>query len=234
MSFILDALKKSDMQARQGELPSIHSSHSKSNGYQHRRGWQYALFSGAVAGLVLAASFLLLPDRTNVQPQTPAAIQPESDKTPALQNQPSNAVSEPAPGTAPMVKTSPHMTENSEIRPSENQAASSVQPPPQTEEPAALALPDFAPQGNLPPPLKSKLPLNLQQAMPPIDISGHIFDERPAARMVFINGHIQREGDTISPRLRLVVITPSGVEMSFHNTLFRIDLFANRVPRGNN
>ncbi|OIO71182.1 MAG: hypothetical protein COW19_04945 [Zetaproteobacteria bacterium CG12_big_fil_rev_8_21_14_0_65_55_1124] len=261
MSFILDALKKSDMQARQAELPSIHSSHAASNRQQHRPGWQYALFGGAVAGLVLAATFLLLPGKTNDQLQSSAVTQPEpvaapvlpataeNTTAPALHNPASNAVSEPTPATAPVVADSAPLTASSEILPSEIPAQASpkanIQPAglqgnqqpapstPQAEAPAALALPDFAPQKKAPPPLKNKLPLNVQQAIPSIEISGHIFDERPAARMVFINGHIQREGDTISPGLRLVAITPSGVEMSFRDTPFRIDLFANRVRSGN-
>ena len=79
------------------------------------------------------------------------------------------------------------------------------------------------------PPLRSKLSLEIQQALPAIDISGHIYDDRPAARMVFINGHIQHEGDMISPGLKLLAITPAGVELSFRDTRFRIDLFAKQA-----
>jgi general secretion pathway protein B len=261
MSFILDALKKSDMQARQGELPTIHSSHAASNRQQHRPGWQYALLGGTAAGLVIAAIFLTLPDKTNDQLQTSTITQPEpiappampatdsNAPPPAMQKPASSTISEPASASASIAEDSVPIAEDTQTMASETQVESTPQPtshpvtpkgdrsPPlpnrQEVKPATLALPDFKPQNKTPPPLKGKLPIELQQALPPIDISGHIFAEQPAARMVFINGHIQHEGDSISPGLRLVAITPSGVEMSFRDTPFRIDLFANRVRNKN-
>ncbi|MDQ6965698.1 MAG: general secretion pathway protein GspB, partial [Mariprofundaceae bacterium] len=77
------------------------------------------------------------------------------------------------------------------------------------------------------------LPVAVQESLPAIDVSGHIYDARPVARMVFINGNIHREGDMIAGNLQLLGITPNGVELSFRNTPFRMELFAMPKQGGN-
>jgi len=88
-------------------------------------------------------------------------------------------------------------------------------------------MPDVHPTPSIPP-LLGKLPVSVQQSLPKIDIAGHIYDDRPSVRMVFINGQIRREGDSIAPNLRLMAITPDGVQFSYRDTPFRIELFGNR------
>jgi len=253
MSYILDALKKSEMQARQGELPSIHSSHTGS-AQSHRPGWLYALSGGAAAAVLFTAAYLLLPgaDETTApvvaqsptptstaaaqtaqavaarpiasSPSTPAAIQPV-----ALQPMTSQPASPPANEPVQTVAMQPTNTQPVYQQPT-------AEPSTQAPAPEAIPMPDIRPQTEAAAPsipLLSQLPVAVQESLPPIDVSGHIYDARPAARMVFINGNIHREGDMLAANLQLLGITPNGVELSFRNTAFRIELFAMPEQSGN-
>jgi len=247
MSFILDALKKSDLQARQGELPSIHSSHAADPFHVGRPRWQYALFGCAASFLVLGSAYVLIPKGTDGQP--PASVPVSTPSVPATrpdmqvtsQAAMSEAIVSQAPPPEHTVETTPAeyvtppavntSTRVSAMPPIEQESATPAQTP--ETPPMAVHLPEpntGASHGepNNTPPLRNRLPVSVQQSLPPIEVSGHIYDEQTRARMVFINGHIQHEGDTISPGLSLLAITQDGVELSFRGTPFRISLFRNR------
>jgi len=70
-----------------------------------------------------------------------------------------------------------------------------------------------------------ELPLSVQQSLPPINIEGHIYDDNPAARMVIINGAIRREKQRIDQNLRLEEITPNGVILSHRGHVFHMGVF---------
>jgi len=275
MSYILDALKKSEMQARQGESPSIHSSHAGPV-QSHRPGWLYALSGGAAAAVLFAAAYLLLPHAGDVpaptvaqllspavsapaqanrpaEPQSSAPLTPINPQTvPVMQVPSTQAIPETHPATTPAtlpaseplqtaaaqpVNSQPVAAETTSAQPASTQpvraqqTSESVTPSPAPE---AIPLPDIQIQAAAPSiPLLSQLPVAVQESLPPIDVSGHIYDARPAARMVFINGNIHREGDMIAANLQLLGITPNGVELSFRNTSFRIELFAMPEPNVN-
>jgi len=71
----------------------------------------------------------------------------------------------------------------------------------------------------------SELPVSVQQSLPPINIEGHIYDDNPAARMVIINGAIRREKQRIDQNLKLEEITPNGVILSYQGHVFHMGVF---------
>jgi len=244
MSYILDALKKSEMQARQGELPSIHSSHA-GPAQAHRPGWLYALSGGAAAAVLFTAAYFLLPGKAEapspVSAQAPAAA--SYSPTASVPAQTTLAIGAQATAsdttvTAPPVASEPATHPISEPVQAETTQAPgtrlTAEPPAQAPTPEAIPMPDIRPQAAEPSiPLLSQLPVSVQESLPPINVSGHIYDVRPAARMVFINGNIHREGDMLAANLQLLGITPNGVELSFRDTAFRIELFAMPEQSGN-
>lgn len=74
-------------------------------------------------------------------------------------------------------------------------------------------------------PLLEDLPLTAQAAIPEMKFSGHVYSPTPVLRMIMINTSIVREGDMITPEVRLQEITENGLLMTFKTTIFRIDLF---------
>ncbi len=71
----------------------------------------------------------------------------------------------------------------------------------------------------------SELPVSVQQSIPPINIEGHIYDDNPAGRMVIINGVIRREKQPIGQNMRLEEITPNGVILSYQGHIFHMGVF---------
>ncbi len=248
MSYILDALKKSDTQAQTGKLPSIHS-HAEPAQLIQRPAWQAMLVGGLITALLVIAAIQFFPSLQTETLETP--VIPAIPKTVSDAVQTISATAPPPvrpASTPPAVKLpDPHVKSMPETQtipstapvpaPVLSALSAPAPPKPVLSKPATLPEPNAleitatiaSPQSTETsvrqiPVLRSELPVTIQQSLPPIQISGHIFDKNPAARMVFINGHIYHQGDNISPQLKLVAITPSGVEMNFRGSSFRVDI----------
>lgn len=70
----------------------------------------------------------------------------------------------------------------------------------------------------------AELPYALQQQIPEIRISVHIYNNEPQQRKVRINGQIFREGDGVERNLTVEEITPLGVIFNFEETEFKLNL----------
>ncbi len=66
------------------------------------------------------------------------------------------------------------------------------------------------------------LAAEVKSMLPNIDFTVHVYAREPAARVVQINGEMLREGDAITPKLRLVEITRGGVVMEAGGNLFQM------------
>lgn len=62
-----------------------------------------------------------------------------------------------------------------------------------------------------------------RNAVPKMTVDLHVYTERPSERFTLINMSKFREGDEIAPRLILEKITPTGVIVSFNGEPFRIN-----------
>ena len=68
-----------------------------------------------------------------------------------------------------------------------------------------------------------QLPAAIQQNLPDIRISAHVyFEKKPSSRLASINGKIVREGYTLAPDLKVEEITSDGVIFSYKNYLFHV------------
>lgn len=70
----------------------------------------------------------------------------------------------------------------------------------------------------------AELPYSLQQEIPEIRISVHIYNAEPSQRKARINGEIFRQGEQIDRDLSIEEITPHGVVFDYAGTLFRMNL----------
>ncbi|MEF9438437.1 MAG: general secretion pathway protein GspB [Candidatus Mariimomonas ferrooxydans] len=70
-----------------------------------------------------------------------------------------------------------------------------------------------------------KLPSSVREGLPNMSISGHIYSNKPASRIVAINSQVLREGEDIAAGLKLEEITPTGVILSYKGLRFRIKVF---------
>lgn len=106
------------------------------------------------------------------------------------------------------------------------QAAVKSVPGPAAEQPVPGDQPDTVKEL----PLISELEFSTRSMLPEMKFRGHAYSSTPAKRMIMINSMVVREGDTVAPELRLKEITEDGLIMSFRGIDFRVDLFRSQ-PR---
>lgn len=85
---------------------------------------------------------------------------------------------------------------------------------------AEVSEPEQAPENALPN-LRS-LPVSTQQEIPDLALSFLVYSNKPAERMVNINGQMMHEGQEVAPGLRLEEITADGVVFDFKGVRFRM------------
>jgi general secretion pathway protein B len=136
------------------------------------------------------------PDRS-VQTKTAEQKQTPSTSAPSVETQESRATSPSLPLQAPVTAPSPP-----ETKPSGNSG--------NTGENTLYNL--------------NELPSSIQQNLPAFSITAHIHTGDPASGMVKINGQMMREGQELSPGLKLEEIIPDGVIFRYQNYRFRVGL----------
>lgn len=70
----------------------------------------------------------------------------------------------------------------------------------------------------------AELPYSLQQKIPEIRISVHIYNSDPELRKVRVNGQIFWQGEEVARNLVIEEITPRGVIFNYSDTMFRLNL----------
>ncbi len=224
MSYILDALRKSaeDRRKLQEQKPqSLHPlatpQESKGRKGRSRRGILFVciLLLGALAGTWFYYS-QIKPDisapETSVQLQKqepPSAI---AEQGPAQTQAPATAADK-----AVVISANPALESPQALSPLEE----SPEPPtplPAPEETARLT-------SSAAIPLLQELPFATQAAIPEMKFSGHVFSSDPALRLVMVNTAIVREGDMITPDIKLIEITENGLVFSYRQTPFKVELF---------
>ncbi|WP_305044073.1 general secretion pathway protein GspB [Geoalkalibacter sp.] len=244
MSFILDALRKSDKKRPAGAVPDLQTEHLGPPPAPRRK-MPLALILVALALLINAGLLLwwLKPWQPPASEQTalPASETPPS-APPAVASVP-----EPlAPLTAAPAAPTPSAPAPVAVAPPAPPAPPTVAPPPPmpvapqasmfapAEEPAPAAVPDAwlaalaQPQEadlarTLPGlPLLKDLPGEVRAALPEFSFSLHYFTTSPAERLVRINGRLLREGQSLAEGLVLEEITEGGAVFDYRGRLFEV------------
>lgn len=204
MSYILEALKKSQQERGRGQVPDIQTLHqSVATPELVAPRWPY----WALVISLLALAFLLgwlRPWSSPEVPVTSAAIPPE---TPAAV-----VMSEPEPVQDTAVTPQP-------VEPAPPVVAAQTSAAQAETPPVAAAHQDVDPNTLLD---ISQLPSMLQQAIPQMQFSGHVYSNSPQQRSVIINGHFLSEGDELMPGMKLLQITPDSVIFDYQGQKFRV------------
>lgn len=236
MSFILDALRKSEAARRRSEAPDLFAAMPAApEPVRARPNWPLWLL-GAVAALSLIAVLWLLAQRA---PETPTAS-PRVDvsaETAALNDA---AVPAPAPGstTEPVTLPTPPQA-RPPADPTTTPVTAEASPSPATS-PPALPLPPSQPALPAPPPdvavaaapilppagsMVSLADLDpaTRKLLPPLKLSMHLWNETPAQRFVILDGQRLREGDLLG-ELVIERITRDGAVLAWRGGQLRIEL----------
>jgi len=221
MSYILDALKKSEQQRGHGTVPGVQTMHSSSLNYRQDKKsyWPYILIVAVILNLVAIIYFFTgkneTPDIINTVvdhdteelniSNTVQTMAPEEDNnqtaiTPIIEN---TKIKEQA--IAPQVITPKPANSQSAV-------ASNKTKSPATKshaEETYTEIIDFY-----------DLPASIKQQLPTITISAHVYSSNPLQRSIVINNNFMEEGKYVLDDLILHEITKDGAIFNYKGTLF--------------
>lgn len=196
MSYILDALKKSDQQRNLGAPPSLQFAQATMPAPRRPSLLYYGLLAVVLLGFGVAIG-LLRPWQAE---QIPVGTEPVAQVSP-VKITPQGVPSNMAP--------SPDVTGNT----AHKIAAAPVQHTPTHAATNAQEQQEAVPFDELPDPI--------QREIPEMKVQLHAYSSNPGERLVYINGNRLREGDAMTPGLRLQEITPDGMIFSYKGFRFK-------------
>jgi len=228
VSFILDALRKSDQQRQRSATPTLASAQMPTA----EPGQPALLWYGLIAAVLVGAGILIgWLQQTPPQPLPvslpPAAIKPveapaftsaprpafpETVRKPEILAPPASAVPS---ATAPVVAVAKAPASAAAPLPAVVAAA-----PKEVATPALANAAGDASRESAVMQL-SELPPAIQQEIPKLSILAHSYSSKPKARFVFINDQMMHEEDYPAPGLKLEQITPDGMVFSYKGYRFR-------------
>lgn len=228
MSYILDALRKSEAERRQGKAPDLGQPVQMI--YRPKRKPVSAIIWVALALIVNAAVFAYLfwPGREPAVLTTPkpaavseapainpgSAALPDAESAPVAPIEPSEALEVTEKDSAPERSQVPEST------PERYEAPVVIVPSRQSDAQAQRNdLVERMPQGRVP--HLVELPLSFQKSVPDLTFNSHIYSSEPSASRVMINGHYLKSGDRFGP-LAVERITEDGVVLSRNGQFFRV------------
>ncbi len=233
MSYILDALKKSEKKRTQGmvsDLPGSKDAILKGTG--KRPLWTYMIMGALMINVVaLVLWFEPWHSRKTV---LPVAQLPADKQSLAIEMKPAYATAKiegKEAGEKHEIKTKAALEKTAQA--DRMKVAQEIAPPlPRHSQESPNVQTELKPEvSNIipnPAPDKiynlSELPLPLQQKLPAFVISAYIYSDEPNSRMVKINGKIRKEGQDIQEGVKLEEIKPDGIVLNYLNYLFRVGL----------
>ncbi|MGO9614654.1 MAG: general secretion pathway protein GspB [Dissulfurispiraceae bacterium] len=252
MSYILDALKKSEQERQRGEIPDLLSVQDDMTKRPEKRLlWPYVL----VAVLLLNAVILgwwLIPLQHKKQPivaapnntrigESKISVPPVPRQTEVVSPETKTAESKPTLKSEPLVqqhyqrakvKNALTGTTTTDVTPKvdvgmQRKGSQSLAEQSQMDTHRTAAM-ETGSESAPPPENKvyqlGDLPPSIREKLPAFTISTSLYSEDPSARLVKINGTTLREGNFLSAGLKLEEITPDGVIFNFQNYHFRVGL----------
>jgi general secretion pathway protein B len=226
MSLILEALRKSEAERRRGEMPDLRAelpppSATKRAPMRKALPWIAALAAIAIAAVLLSNRWPRDAATTPVPAET-ATMPVESVRM------------RPQPPFAPR-ETARVETARVETAHGAGREAPEPQPAPRAATPVATTQPGTTIRGQAPQPPPAPAPANdaettvnalsadLRKALPPLQLSMHMWDPDPAKRFVILDGERHVEGDSVGP-MRIRRIDADGVLFDWQGRAVRLPL----------
>ena len=66
------------------------------------------------------------------------------------------------------------------------------------------------------------MPEDFRRQLPPLAISGVVYSENPAQRLLLVNGQVLTQGSRVSPELTLDEIQPRASSFTFRGMRFKL------------
>jgi general secretion pathway protein B len=247
MSYILEALRKSDQQRNRGATPTLFSGQEAMAVRRRPAVILYGVLAVALIGAGIAIGVMRpwqtpqaeMAERAPIVVRAPVAAPapapaiapltpPKPQDTIASAPMPPVAESAPAIKTEPKPIARPKRRVDRPIRKAETSVAdtSKTRPVPQSRteslaaEPENIEPPATESANSQPVSTMSELPASIRDELPKIKITVHAYSGKPASRLVGYENRILREGDSLVPGLKIEEITPDGMILSYKGYRF--------------
>ena len=250
MSYILDALRKSDQQRQRGGAPTLQTVQLSASEPKARENWIYALIALFLVAAGIAIGWL---QGGQSEPETRTANSLSDASVPGRNSisepvgRSANAVAAGVTGAAaPLASASPSDLDRQPQRTIRETAIQSASAPVASGAASSLESRTLPEAGGAPkatdaasdrqstvkagsPPAAAEhsvmrigeLPESIRQEIPDMHVSLHLYSTRPDNRFVSIDDQMLQEGAYVAPGLKLEKITPDGMEFSFKGYRFR-------------
>ena len=213
MSYILDAIKKSEQERGHGSAPNVQTLHSSSLNYHANKTplWPYFLLAAIVINLAALFYFIITKTEVEATTQEPQRI---TETRPAVSNTTQTASSEPAASVIGDTYSAEAIVYKPISMPVINQGITRQAP-----HARVIEAPRHQ-QASLSVLERDELPSDIQQHLPIMEFSAHVYSSNPLQRSIVINGQFMEEGDWLASDLFLSEITPDGAIFDFQGQLF--------------
>lgn len=207
MSYILDALKKSDQQRQRGATPTLPSAQPAMVAPKQ----SFSVYYGLLAAVLLCAGIAI------------GWLHPWQAEQPAHATEP--LVARPAVPNTNQEPLPSHFNRTEMAGKVEQKLLVPNLPPVEpVSVPKESADPATADRDQKATPF-ADLPLATQQEIPEMKIQLHSYSNKSANSIVSINSRMMREGDSLAPGLKLEKITPDGVVFSYKGYRFQHGIY---------
>ncbi|OGI51366.1 MAG: hypothetical protein A3E57_01005 [Candidatus Muproteobacteria bacterium RIFCSPHIGHO2_12_FULL_60_33] len=231
MSYILDALRKSQQARQPGTAPRTGAVHNISLALPVS-GWWLALGIVLLLGLLVGAYLfwrsavgnLPGPPPEPVTSEPVAAAPAPTPTTPVASEKPVSAPEAPAKKIIPVAdlaeqaKLPVPITPPKKITTARPEKKSVANRRPQTGKTAVAAVPLITDDT----PLLQQMPQDFQRALPSLAVTIHVYSHDETQRILFINNREYRKGSQIEGGIGVEDIVPDGVVLSYRGERFKL------------
>lgn len=228
MSFILDALKKSEIERQEQAGPSV--AHVREGQPDSQR----PLWIAGVAGLLVVnlVALLFFAFRSPAEPVASPAPAARESTIPATVSRnaspvPAHANRSPAARTAAPEREVRPLAAEAEPAPqvaaaavADEAAGAAADRPDSAPSPVSASIGPAAPDETASLPTFDELLIKGRLALPPLHLDIHVYGDVPASRFVFIDGRKYKEGERIAAGPQVEQITETGVVLSHQGERF--------------
>jgi general secretion pathway protein B len=238
MSYILDALRKADADRERDPSRGIHAQTVPTTSVPAagRRGGPWAIgglcvIAAAVAAWLWAGSggtpepvVATAPAAVSVPPAQPMPAEPPAPAAPAVATQvlpppPPPVMQAPAP-PAPVQKPAPPPAVSKAVPDAVAAAPAAAASAPATAPGASAAPAAAANAGRIVAP--TELPPDIQRDLPKLAISGGVYSDNAAQRMLIVGGQVVNEGAELAPGAVLERIQPKAAVIRFRGWRYAV------------
>lgn len=215
MSYILDALKKSDQQRNLGTPPTLQLTQVTLAAPKRPSIFHYGLLAVVLLGAGVAIG-LLRPWQTEQMPSETEPIAQGSPDTVSQQAAPALLTAPPElPGA---IKPNNPLSVNSGTPGAAAIIPEKSMPDKSISEKTASIAGDAQEQKAM---SFDELPAPIQREIPAMTVQLHGYSSKPGDRLVYINSSRLKEGESLMPGLKLEQITPDGMIFNYKGYRFK-------------